>query len=64
MTYAHTQEAALDAERMERCSILGDDEHDEHDDERDMPPNKRADYAERMFEAADMKRKEERENQL
>ena len=30
-------------------------------DERDLPPNKQAEYAERQFEAADMRRKESRE---
>ena len=30
--------------------------------ERDMEPHKRSDYAERMYEQADMRRKEIREN--
>lgn len=30
-------------------------------DERDLPPNQQAEYAERQFEAADMRRKELRE---
>lgn len=58
MTYAHTQEAALDAKRMERCSILGDYEHD---DERDMPAHKRSNYLENLYDAADDSRKEARE---
>ena len=37
------------------------DEYDRCQDDRDLPPNKQAEYAERMFEAADMKRKEARE---
>lgn len=37
------------------------DIYDEAGDERDLPPNKQAEYAERQFEAADMRRKESRE---
>lgn len=57
MNIKHTQEAYLDALEMERNSIL--DANDEA-----LPKHKRQGYAEMMYEAADMRRKEMREEQL
>lgn len=49
-------EAWLDAREMERHSIL--------DDEEDRPAYKRSEYLEHMYEAADMRRKANREDRL
>lgn len=46
-----------DAEYNEWLTEVGREEA-----ERDMEPHKRSNYAERMYEMADMRRKEEREN--
>lgn len=56
MTYEHAQEAYRDALEMERHSLLWDED--------DLPAHKRSTYAEDMAEAADMRRKEQREEAL
>lgn len=55
--YENNLEAARDAIQMERNSIL-----DNSEDE--LPEHKRSYYMERMFEAADAKRKQMREDAL
>lgn len=58
MTYADIQESFSDALAMERESILADDDEE---DGSHLPPHKRSNYAESMAEAADWRRKEQRE---
>ena len=57
MTYADTQEAYRDARRMERYSCIAPDEQDE-------PIPSDSDRLKLLYEAADMRRKEKREESL